>query len=75
MMMMTVWIELTIFRLAFSCYGAFWMSYATIFIPGSGVIDSFGGNMDEFNQAISLYLITWFVITVLFMCVAFSWET
>jgi len=50
------------------------MSYATIFIPGSGVIDSFGGNMDEFNQAVSLYLITWFIITTLFMCVAFFWE-
>lgn len=52
---------------AFSCYGAFWMSYATIFIPGSGVIESFGGNMDEFNQAMALYLITWFIITVLFI--------
>ncbi|KAJ3570643.1 hypothetical protein NP233_g4260 [Leucocoprinus birnbaumii] len=53
--------------LAFSAYGAFWMSYATIFIPGSGVIDSFGGDMEQFSQAIGLYLITWFLITVLFI--------
>jgi hypothetical protein len=45
------------------------MSYATIFIPGSGVMASFGDNTDEFNQAFGLYLMTWFVITVLFMCV------
>jgi len=52
---------------AFSSYGAFWMSYATIFIPGSGVMASFGDNMDEFNQAFGLYLMVWFVITVLFI--------
>jgi len=51
------------------------MSYATIFIPGSGVIESFGGNMDEFNQAMALYLITWFIITVLFMYAVFFWIT
>ena len=57
------------YSLAFSSYGAFWMSYATIFIPGSGVLAAFGDNMDEFNQAFGLYLMVWFVITVLFMCV------
>ncbi|KAF5363810.1 hypothetical protein D9756_000047 [Leucocoprinus leucothites] len=53
---------------AFSSYGAFWMSYATIMIPGSGVIDAFNGDMEQFNQAIGMYLITWFMITVMFMC-------
>jgi len=53
---------------AFSSYGAFWMSYATIFIPGSGVMASFEGNMEEFNNAFGLYLMIWFMITVLFMC-------
>lgn len=43
------------------------MSYATIFIPGSGVLAAYGDNMDEFNQAFGLYLMVWFVITVLFM--------
>ncbi|KAF9445831.1 FUN34 transmembrane protein [Macrolepiota fuliginosa MF-IS2] len=52
---------------AFASYGAFWMSYATIFIPSSGVIASFNGNMDEFNQAIGLYLMVWFMITLMFI--------
>ncbi|KXN84943.1 Ammonia transport outward protein 2 [Leucoagaricus sp. SymC.cos] len=52
---------------AFSSYGAFWMSYATIFIPGSGVMDTFQDNMDEFNQAFGLFLIVWFMITVMFI--------
>jgi hypothetical protein len=43
------------------------MSYATIFIPGSGIVDAFGGSMDEFNQAFGLYLMVWFMITVMFM--------
>jgi succinate-acetate transporter protein len=27
---------------AFSAYGTFWMSYATIFIPGSGILAAYG---------------------------------
>lgn len=43
------------------------MSYATIFIPGSGVLDAFGGPTEEFNQAFGLYLIVWLMITLMFM--------
>ena len=51
---------------AFTSYGAFWMSYATILIPGSGVISAYA-TMDEFSQAVGIYLITWFVLTSLFL--------
>ncbi|KAF7775627.1 hypothetical protein Agabi119p4_4020 [Agaricus bisporus var. burnettii] len=50
-----------------SSYGAFWMSYATIFIPGSGVLDAFGGPTEEFNQAFGLYLMVWLMITLMFI--------
>lgn len=46
------------------------MSYATIFIPGSGVVDALGGaTSEEFNQAFGLYLMVWFMITMMFMSV------
>jgi len=51
---------------AFSSYGVFWMSYATIFIPGSGVISAYS-DPQELNNAIGIYLITWFMVTVMFI--------
>ncbi|KAJ3739320.1 FUN34 transmembrane protein [Lentinula detonsa] len=51
---------------AFASYGSFWMSYATIFIPGSGIMAAFT-NPQELNNAIGIYLISWFMITVFFL--------
>jgi len=51
---------------AFGSYGSFWMAYATIFIPGSGIISTFA-NPQEFNNAVGIYLITWFMITFFFL--------
>ncbi|KAG8221733.1 Gpr1 family protein [Butyriboletus roseoflavus] len=51
---------------AFTSYGAFWMSYATILIPGSGVVSAYTST-EEFSQAIGLYLITWFILTFMFL--------
>jgi hypothetical protein len=49
---------------AFSSYGAFWMSYATILIPSSGIIDSYSaGPPEELSNALGIYLITWFMFT------------
>lgn len=39
------------------------MSYATILIPGSGIIAAFGGNTKEFNNAVAIYLIAWLMFT------------
>lgn len=52
---------------AFTSYGAFWMSYATIFIPNSGILVAYDGHADELSQALGIYLITWFVVTFLLM--------
>ncbi|KAI0481159.1 GPR1/FUN34/yaaH family-domain-containing protein [Xylariaceae sp. FL0804] len=55
----------------FSAYGAFNLAYSLIFLPGSGIIASYtdpttGELMPEFNQAVSLFVWQWFIITVLF---------
>lgn len=50
---------------AFTSYGAFWMSFATILIPGSGIADAYHANADEFASALGIYLITWFIFTFL----------
>lgn len=44
------------------------MSYATILIPGSGIVTAYT-SVDEFNQAIGIYLITWFVLTFMLLYV------
>jgi len=48
---------------AFTSYGAFWMSYATILIPSSGIIAAYNGKASELNSALGIYLITWSMIT------------
>ncbi|KAF8908173.1 Gpr1 family protein [Gymnopilus junonius] len=47
---------------AFSSYGAFWMSYATIFIPGSGISTAYTDPI-EFANAVGIYLVSWTMVT------------
>lgn len=59
----------------FSSYGAFNLSYAMIYLPGTGILASYTdpttGVVDgSFNQAISIYLWAWFIVTVLFTIAA-----
>lgn len=56
-----------LFYIAFTSYGAFWLSYATLFIPSSGVMAAFNGDAQEFSNAVGIYLMTWFMITLMFM--------
>jgi len=51
---------------AFTSYGAFWLSYATILIPGSGIGTAYTSK-SEFNSAIGIYLFTWFILTFLLL--------
>jgi len=48
---------------AFSSYGAFWMSYATILLPSSGIIEAYAKTPGELDNAIGIYLIAWFMFT------------
>jgi len=51
---------------AFTLYGAFWMSYATILIPGTGVLGAYADET-ELHNALGMYLIVWFMVTVMFI--------
>jgi len=56
---------------AFTSYGAFWMSYATILIPGSGVLAAYADNVSELESALGIYLIAWFILTFLLLVASF----
>jgi succinate-acetate transporter protein len=47
---------------AFSSYGGFWISFALIFWPSSGISAAYT-NADEFASALGIYLMTWFTFT------------
>jgi len=47
---------------AFSSYGGFWISYATILVPNSGILAAYADN-DELANALGIYLMTWFTFT------------
>ncbi|KAF5358594.1 hypothetical protein D9758_007730 [Tetrapyrgos nigripes] len=51
---------------AFSSYGAFWMSFATINIPASGIAAAYPTE-EEMANALGIYLITWMMITIFFL--------
>ncbi|KAG7091766.1 hypothetical protein E1B28_008168 [Marasmius oreades] len=51
---------------AFASYGSFWLAYATINIPSSGIQAAFA-NETEFHNAQGIFLITWFMITFFFL--------
>ncbi|KJA18270.1 hypothetical protein HYPSUDRAFT_45447 [Hypholoma sublateritium FD-334 SS-4] len=55
---------------AFASYGAFWMSYATILIPGSGILAAYTDASDELSSGLGIFLITWTLVTFFFLIVA-----
>ncbi|KAH9931309.1 GPR1/FUN34/yaaH family-domain-containing protein, partial [Fomitopsis serialis] len=50
---------------AFTMYGAFWMSYATVFIPGSGITAAYADAASDEATALGMYLMMWFIVTFL----------
>jgi len=49
---------------AFTSYGAFWMSFAAIFIPGTGILDALV-KANAVHAAVGLYLLGWTIFTLL----------
>jgi succinate-acetate transporter protein len=52
---------------AFTSYGAFWLSFATLFIPNSGIGDAYktaAPGMED--NAIGIFLLSWMIVTFLF---------
>ncbi|KAM0181159.1 hypothetical protein ACHAPF_001904 [Botrytis cinerea] len=64
----------------FPSYGAFNLSYAMIYLPGSGIMAAYtdpetGQLNSQFATAIAMYLWAWFILTVIFTVAAMrsSW--
>ncbi|TFY68853.1 hypothetical protein EVG20_g3380 [Dentipellis fragilis] len=56
---------------AFTSFGAFWASYATILIPGSGIAAAYAAAATEQEpSALGIYLITWMIVTFFFLIAA-----
>ncbi|KAG5635332.1 hypothetical protein H0H81_011706 [Sphagnurus paluster] len=55
----------------FTTYGAFWMSYATILIPGSGILAAYTSKT-ELQSALGIFLICWAMITACYFVVSFG---
>ncbi|CAL1697195.1 unnamed protein product [Somion occarium] len=58
------------FLAAFTSYGAFWMSFATIYIPNSGILAAYEGSPTELASAVGIYLMAWFTVTFLLFIAA-----
>jgi succinate-acetate transporter protein len=43
------------------------MSYATIFIPNSGILAAYAKDPAELSSALGIFLITWFIVAFLFL--------
>jgi succinate-acetate transporter protein len=54
---------------AFTSYGAFWLSFATLLIPNSGIGDAYSADARMEENAIGIYLLAWMIVTFLFLWV------
>ncbi|KAG8977471.1 hypothetical protein FRB90_008786 [Tulasnella sp. 427] len=51
---------------AFTSFGGFWLAYALILMPGTGVLDAYSASPEsqaQLNDALGIWLITWFLVT------------
>jgi len=51
---------------AFSSYGGFWLSFATLYIPQFGVVSAYT-EASELDSALGIYLAAWGIITFIFL--------
>ncbi|KAG9007358.1 hypothetical protein FRB94_014385 [Tulasnella sp. JGI-2019a] len=56
---------------AFSSYGGFWISFALIFWPGSGIAAAYT-DAGEFHSALGIYLMAWFTFTFIMFLATFK---
>ncbi|RDW81245.1 acetate uptake transporter family protein [Aspergillus mulundensis] len=60
-----------------SSYGGFWISVGIIFTPGGfnimgSLVEASGGTTDMFNDCIGLFLLAWFIFTVIMTLCTFK---
>lgn len=48
---------------AFSSYGGFWLALGFVFVPGSGILDSFAKSPAALHPALGLFLLGWTIFT------------
>ncbi|CAG8708119.1 930_t:CDS:2, partial [Dentiscutata heterogama] len=51
----------------FCSYGGFWISFGFIYLPSSGIIDSFKNDQVMLRNAIGIYLTVWTIFTLLML--------
>ncbi|CAG8763126.1 13975_t:CDS:2, partial [Dentiscutata erythropus] len=51
----------------FCSYGGFWISFGFIYLPSSGIIDSFKNDQAMLRNAIGIYLTVWTIFTLLML--------
>jgi succinate-acetate transporter protein len=63
---------------AFTSYGSFWISFAFILLPGTGIIAAFESSATppvldavQLDSALGLFLVVWFVVTSIFLIASF----
>jgi len=54
---------------AFTSYGTFWMSYATILLPVSGIVAAYGTDVAQLQSALGIFLLAWAMFTAI-LCLA-----
>jgi succinate-acetate transporter protein len=57
---------------AFTSYSAFWLSYAAILLPGSGILDAYTSvqAVGELESALGIFLVTWMMVTFILLFVS-----
>jgi len=50
----------------FSTYGAFWLSFATLYIPNSGIAAAYQADPAMEGDAIGIFLLVWMIVTIFF---------
>jgi succinate-acetate transporter protein len=55
--------------IAFTLFGSFWLSYAAILIPGSGILASYP-TVRELHTALGFFFTAWFGASILVTCVS-----
>lgn len=52
---------------AFTSYGGFWISFGLVLHPGTGILSAYAAKTHELDNALGLYLISWFLFTSLML--------
>ncbi|KAG0214938.1 hypothetical protein BGX28_001144 [Mortierella sp. GBA30] len=57
---------------AFTSYGAFWLSYAAILVPGFGIVAGYTGAPDNaLDNALGIFLLSWGIFTFILWIATF----